>query len=156
MPAAYILIATASGFLITPVSEFERKMLIYKGKTTFFPKNSSNYSLSKSRQRPRIHHNSLLAELPLLITGPVLAHCNCEVSYIHSGIAIDCLGECILLLSEVELTALAKSVKLIEAQLASSSLLNHYKALVFNLVPRAYTTMGVGRKTLKNKQSTIS
>lgn len=60
------------------------------------------------------------------------------------------------MLSEVELPALAESGR--EAQLASGNLLNHYKTVVFNLVPRAYTTRGVGRKkkTLKNKQSTIS
>lgn len=92
-----------------------------------------------------IQHNSPLpAELPSLTTWPVLAHCNREVKYIHSGIAIGALRECVLLLSEVELTALAKSAT--EAQLASGNLLNHYKTVVFNLVPRAYTTRGVGRK----------
>ena len=38
MPAAYILIATASGFLITLVSELKEKMLISKEKTLFAPK----------------------------------------------------------------------------------------------------------------------
>lgn len=148
MPAAYILTATASGFFITPFSELKEKNANFQRKNTSSPtpnQNSSNYSLSKSRQRHRIQHNSPRpAKLPSLNTRPVLAHCYSEVKYIQFGIAIDGLGECILLLSEVELTALAKTV--IEAQLASGNLLNQYKTVMFNLVPRAYTTRGVGRK----------
>lgn len=55
------------------------------------------------------------------------------------------------MLSEVQLPALAESGR--EAQLASRNLLNHYKTVVFNLVPRAYTTRGGGKKKKKNKKS---
>lgn len=50
------------------------------------------------------------------------------------------------MLSEIELTALRKS--LIAAQLTSGNLLSHYRSVVFNLAPRAYTTRGwVGGKS---------
>lgn len=106
--------------------------------------NSHNYSLSKVGQRYKIQHTSLPAELPSLIIQPLITlPVVTEVKYIHFGIAIDGLGECIVLLSEIELTALTKS--LIAAQLTSGNLLSHYRSdQLCSISHQEPTQQGVG------------
>lgn len=153
MPAAYILIAIASGFLITPVW--------VKGKKHQFPK--TKHFLLKFIQYIKVGAKAQdLTQFCNRWSSSInytannhIGYCHCKVKYIHLGIGIDSLSECILLLSETELTVLAKSS--IAAQLASSNLLSCYKSVVFNLVPGAYTTRHwVGGEILKNKQSAIT
>lgn len=126
----------------------KKKVIISKEKTLFFfLKIWATVVYQSWGKRYRTQHNSPPAEQPSLIPWPVLACCNCGVKYIHFGITIDDLGEHILLLSEVELTTLAKSAT--EAQLASSNLLKYYKSCVQSCTKSPHNKKSGKKKNLR-------